>query len=79
MNLHRVQKKGEELYFQEYDKDRKLQHKNRKATLPKITSPAMMDICEAELPDYTSPVYTEEGVHYRKDDKNEKNDEEKEV
>ena len=71
MNLHRV-KKGEELSFQEYDKDRKLQHKNRKATLPHIASPAMMDIREAEFPDDISPVDMQEGVNDRKDDKNEK-------
>ena len=57
---------------QEYDKDRTVQHKKRKATLPHIASPAMMDICEAEFPDDTSPVDMEEGVNDRKDDKNEK-------
>ena len=47
MNLNRVQKKGEKLSSQEYDKDRTVQHKNRKAKLPKIVSPDIMDICEA--------------------------------
>ena len=55
MNLHRVQKKGEELSSQEYDKDRTVQYKKMKATIPKITSPDIMDICEVrdECPDGT--------------------------
>ena len=56
MNLHRVQKKGEKLSSQEYNKDRIVQHKNRKATLPKIASPAKMNTSEAELSDETSPI-----------------------
>ena len=31
---------------QEYYKDRTVQHKKRKTTLPKIASPDMMDTCE---------------------------------
>ena len=48
MNLQRVQKKGEILSSQEYDKDRTVQHKKRKATLTNIASPAMMDTCEED-------------------------------
>ena len=59
MNLHRVPKKGEKLPSQKYDKDRTVEHKNRKATLPKIASPAMMDICEAEFSDETFPIEKE--------------------
>ena len=59
----------------EYDKDRTVQHKKRKAILPKIASPAMIDIRAAEFPNDTSPIDMEEGVYDRKDDKNEKYDE----
>ena len=45
MNLHRVQKK-EKMSSQEYDKNRTVQHKKSKTTLPKIVSPAMMDTFE---------------------------------
>ena len=55
---------------QEYEKDRTVQYKNRKATLPKITSPDLMDICEAECPYDTSPIDMEEGVNNKNDDKN---------
>ena len=72
MNLSRVQQKGDKGLSQEYEKDRTIQHKKRKATLPKIASPAMMDICEAECLYETSPVDMEEGVNDIKDDKNEK-------
>ena len=44
MNLRRVQKQNSS---QEYDKERTVQHKKRKSTLPKIAYPDMMDICEA--------------------------------
>ena len=77
-NLHRVPKKGENLSSQEYDKDRKVQHKKRKATLPNITSTAKMNASEAEFSDETSPIDKEEGVNDRKYDKNEKYDEDKE-
>ena len=63
--------------YQEYEINRTVQQKKRKVTLPKIASPAMMDICESELPDDTSPIEKEEGVNDRKDDMNEKYDEEK--
>ena len=79
MNLHRVQQKGDKGLSQEYEKDRTVQHKKRKATLPKIAYPDMMDICEAEFQDDTSPVDMEEGVNDVKYDKNENNDEEKEA
>ena len=39
----------------------------------------MMDICEAEFPDDTSPVEAEEGVHDRKYDKNKRCFEENEA
>ena len=66
MNLYRVQKKGEN------DKDKTVQHKKRKVTLPKIASPDMMDICEVKFPDDTSTVDMEEGVNDIKYDKNKK-------
>ena len=46
---------------QEYEKDKTVQYKSRKETLPNITSPAMMDICEVkdECPDGKSPVVVE--------------------
>ena len=56
MNLHRVQKKGEKWSSQEYEKDGTVQHKKRKATLPKIASPSMMVTCEAELSDDISTI-----------------------
>ena len=64
---------------QEYDKYRIVQYKNREATLPKITSPAIIDICEAEYPDDTSPVEMEEGLNDINDEKKGKNDEEREA
>ena len=47
---------------QEYDKDRTVQYKKSKSTLPKITSPDMVDICEVidEYPDDSSPVVMED-------------------
>ena len=47
MNLYRVQKKGENVSSQEYDKDRTVQHKKRKRTLPRITYTAKMNTSEA--------------------------------
>ena len=55
---------------QEYDKDRTVQHKKRKATITKIASLAKMNTSEAEFSDDTSPIDKEEGVNDRKDDKN---------
>ena len=46
MNLHRVQKKRDKFSSQEYDKYITVQYKNRKATLPNIIYPSMMEICE---------------------------------
>ena len=46
---------------------------------PEMAYPAMMDICEAEFPDYTSPIKIYEGVNDIKDDKNKKHDEKKEA
>ena len=54
---------------QEYDKDRTVQHKKRKATLHKIAYPAIMNTCEAEFSDDISPIEKEEGVNDRKYDK----------
>ena len=47
---------------QEYEKDKTVQYKSRKETLPKITSPAMMGICEVrdKFPDGTSPDVMED-------------------
>ena len=64
---------------QEYDKGRTILHKKRKATLPKIASPAIMDVCEAEFLVDASPIEMEEGVNDRNDDNNEKYEEEKEA
>ena len=77
MNLRRVQNKGEKWSYQKYDKDITVQQKKRKATLPKITSPAKMNTSEVELSDETSPIQNEEGLNDRKDDKNKKYDEDK--
>ena len=79
MNLRRVQKKGDKGLSQEYEKYRTVQHKNRKEPLPKITSTAMMDICDTEWPDDTSTFDIEEGISDIKYGKNEKNYEEKEA
>ena len=79
MNLHRVQQKWDKVLYQEYEKYRTVQHKKRKATLPKIAYPAMMDICEAKLPDDTSLVNMEEGINDRKYYNSEQNDEKKEA
>ena len=46
INLDRVQKKGDKISSQGYYKDITLQYKKRKAKLPKIASPDMMDTCE---------------------------------
>ena len=72
MNLHRVQKKGDKLLLQEYDRDRTAQYKKRKETLPKITSPAMMEICEVryECPDDISPVSMEDFMNKNLDETN---------
>ena len=55
---------------QEYEKDRTVQYKKRKATLPKITSPDMRDICEIrdECPDGTSTVVMEDCVNNNLDE-----------
>ena len=65
MNLHRVQKKRVELSSQEYNKDRTVQYRKRKATLPNITSPSMMEISEIrdEYPDDSSQVVMEDCVN----------------
>ena len=72
MNLHRVQKNGEKCSSQEYDKDRTVQHKKRKATLPKIASPAKKNTSDAEFSDNPSPIEKEKGVSDRKNEQNEK-------
>ena len=63
---------------QEYDKDRTVQHKKRKVTLPNIASQAKMNTSEAWFSDDTSPIEKEKGVNDRKYDKNKKYDEDKE-
>ena len=70
--MHRVQQKGDKGLSQDYEKDRTVKHKKRKSTPPKIAYSAMMNICEAECPDYTSTVDMEEGVNDRKDENNKK-------
>ena len=64
---------------QEYDKDRTVQHKTRKATPPKIAPPAKTSTSEAEFSDYTSPIENEEGVNVKKYYRNKKYDEDKEL
>ena len=76
--MDRVQKKGENFSSHEYDKDRTVQHKNRKGTLPKIASPAKTNTSDTELSDETSPIDKEEGVNDRKDDNNKRYNEDKE-
>ena len=78
INLDRVQKKGEKVSSREYDKDITVQHKNRKGTLPKTTSPAKKNISDAEFSDEISPIDKEKGVHNIKDEKNKKSNEDKE-
>ena len=65
-----VQKKGEELSSQEYDKDRTVQYKNRKETLPEITSPAVVEICEVryKYPDDLSLVMMEDCANKNMDE-----------
>ena len=55
---------------QEYDKDRTVQQKKRKGTLPRIASPAKTNTSEAEFSDENSTIEKEEDVNNRKDDKN---------
>ena len=62
---------------QEYDKDRTVQHRKRKATLPRIASPDKINTSEEELSDDTYTIEKEEGVNYRKDDKDRRYDEDK--
>ena len=54
MKFHTVQKKGEELSSQQYVKDRTVQYKKKKSSLPKITPPAVMAKCEVRY------VYTDD-------------------
>ena len=70
INLDRVQKKGEMFSYDEYDKDRTVQYKKRKGTLPKIAYPANMNTSEAEFSDDTYPIEKEEGINDRKYDEN---------
>ena len=63
--------------FHEHDKDRTIQHKKRKGTLPKITSPAKKNTSDSEFSDGTSPIEKEKGVNDRKYDKRGKHDERK--
>ena len=70
MELHRVQKKWEELSSQEYDKYRTVQYKKRKATLPKITIPAVVEICDVrdKYPDDSYQVVMEDCVNNNLDE-----------
>ena len=56
----------------EHDRDRTVQHKKRKGTLPKIASPAKKNTSDAEFSYDTSPIEKEKGVNDRKDGENEK-------
>ena len=47
INLYRVKNKGETFSSHEYDKDRTVQHKKMKVTLPKIASPAKKNTSDA--------------------------------
>ena len=69
-NLHSVQKKGDELSSQEYDKDRTGQYKKSKGTLPNTTYPDMIEICKVrdEFTDDTSPVLMEDCVNKNLDE-----------
>ena len=58
--------KGEKLSSHEHEKDRAIQHKKRKGTLPKIASPAKKYTSDAELSDDTSPIEGDKGVNDRK-------------
>ena len=55
---------------QEYQNDRTVQYKKRKATLPKITSPAVVATCEVryEYPDDLSTVVMEDCVNKKLDE-----------
>ena len=70
INLERLKNKGEKWTPYEHDKDRAIQHKKRKGTLPKIASPAKKNTSDAELSDDTSPIEDENGINDRKDGKN---------
>ena len=72
INLERLQKIGKKLSSHEHDKDRTIQHKKRKVTLPKIASPAKKNTSDAEFSDDTSPIEDEKGVNDRKDVKSKK-------
>ena len=63
----------------EHDKDRSIQHKKRKVTLPKIASPTKKNTSDTEFSDDTYPIEYEKCVNYRKDGKKKKNCEEKEA
>ena len=51
-----IQQKGDRGLSKKYEKDRTVQQKKSKATLPRIAYPDMMDIFDSECPDDTSPV-----------------------
>ena len=55
---------------QQYDKDRTVKYKNRKATLPNIISPDVVATCEVrdEYPDESSPVLMEYCVNTKLDE-----------
>ena len=68
-------KRKEKMTSREHDKDRAIQHKKRRGTLPKIEFPDKKITSDAEFSDDTSPIQDEKGINYRKDVKNKKNDE----
>ena len=63
----------------EHEKDRTIQHKKIKRTLPKIASPAKKNKSDTEFSDNTSPIEDYKGLNDRKDGKNKKYDEGKEA
>ena len=65
-------KKRRKLSSHEHDKNRTVQHKKRKETFPKISSPAKKNTSDAEFSDNPSPIEKEKGVSDRKNEQNEK-------
>ena len=62
----------------EHDKDKTVQHKKRKRTLPKIASPAKNNTSDAEFSDDTYPIEKDRDVNDIKYDKNKIYNEDKE-
>ena len=58
------------MYYQENDKDRTVQYKRSKTTLPKITSPAVVETCEVgdEYIDESYPVVMKDYLNNKLDE-----------